>query len=57
MCETGGDADLPEKQGPGHMDPTAAGAQSLGQVPYAMTAIHGPVAGSTMGRNIPWGVL
>lgn len=56
-CEAGGDTDLPETQGPGHMDSAAAGAQSLAQVPYTVTATHEPVAGSRMGTNIPWGVL
>lgn len=39
------------------MDSAAAGAQSLAQVPYTMTATREPVAGSRMGTNVPWGAL
>ena len=57
MCEAGGDTDLPETRGPGHKDSRAAGAPSLAQVPYTMTATHEPGVGSRMGTNRPWGVL
>lgn len=49
-CETGRRADLP-----GPQDAPAAGAQSLAQVPYLMTTIHEPGAGSRKGRKCSLG--
>lgn len=51
-CEAGGDTDLPETQGPGHMDSAAAGAVTGPSSIY--DDCH---TWTSVGTNIPWGVL